>query len=224
MRAAYYQKLGPARDVLEVGEMPDPVPGPGEVRVRLRASGVNPSDVKTRGGNIARAGMPPLVIPHSDGAGVIDAVGEGVPASRIGERVWVFNGQWKRAHGTAAQFIALPAHTAVKLPDNVDFAAGACLGIPAMTAHRAVKIGPPVAGQTVLISGGAGSVGAYAVQLAKLAGATVITTVSSPAKDKFVRGIGADHVINYREQDVVARVKALTGGYRTHTSALGISA
>jgi NADPH2:quinone reductase len=212
MRAAYYRRLGAARDVLELGEIATPLPGPGEVRVRLATSGVNPSDVKTRSGTTPRAGLPDLVIPHSDGAGLIDAVGAGVPASRVGERVWVFNGQWKRAYGTAAEWIALPAEQAVPLPDSVDYAAGACLGIPAMTAHRAVTIGPPVAGAVVLVSGGAGAVGACAVQLAKARGATVIATVSSAEKAALVRELGADHAVNYREADVIAQVKALTGG------------
>ena len=136
MRAAFYTEQGQARDVLKIGEQPKPEPGPGEVRVRLRTSGVNPSDWKSRRGGSGRKLAAPLVIPHSDGAGDIDAVGAGVAASRIGERVWIWNGQWKRASGTAAQYIALPSAQAVALPDNTDHAAGACLGIPALTAFR----------------------------------------------------------------------------------------
>src|SRR5439155_896165 len=138
MRAAFYTEQGPARGVLKIGEQPTPEPRPGEVRVRLRTSGVNPSDWKSRRGGFGRGMVAPLVIPHSDGAGDIDAVGEGVPASRIGERVWIWNGQWKRAFGTAAQYIALPSAQAVALPRNTDYAAGACLGIPALTALQAV--------------------------------------------------------------------------------------
>ncbi len=139
MRAAYYERNGSAREVLRVGEVETPQAGPGEVRVKLAASGVNPSDVKSRQGSTRKIAWP-RVIPHSDGAGVIDQVGDGVPKSRIGERVWVWNGQWKRAFGTAAEYIALPAAQAVKLPDTSRFEAGACLGIPAMTAHHAVAL------------------------------------------------------------------------------------
>ena len=136
MQAAFYCNQGPAQEVMQYGEQPLPEPAAGEVRVRLHASGVNPSDWKVRKGGFGRSLIAPLIIPHSDGAGAIDAVGEGVPASRIGERVWIWNGQWKRAFGTAAETIALPAAQAVKLPDKVSFEAGACLGIPAMTAFH----------------------------------------------------------------------------------------
>src|SRR6478609_12038737 len=139
MRAAYYEKNGAARDVLTVGAVDTPTPGSGEVRVKLRASGVNPSDVKAREGRTRKLSYP-RVIPHSDGAGDIDMVGDGVPASRRGERVWIWNGQWKRPFGTAAEHIALPAAMAVPLPDKVSFAEGACLGIPAMTAYHAVAL------------------------------------------------------------------------------------
>ena len=139
MRAAYYEKNGPARDVLQVGEVETPRPGPGEVRVKLAVSGVNPSDVKSRAGTARKIAFP-RVIPHSDGAGVIDLVGDGVPPTRIGERVWVWNGQWKRPFGTCAEYIVLPAAMAVPLPANASFEAGACLGIPAMTAYHAVAV------------------------------------------------------------------------------------
>ena len=142
MRAAYYEQNGSAREVLRVGEVETPQAGAGEVRVKLATSGVNPSDVKSRQGSTRKIAWP-RVIPHSDGAGVIDQVGDGVAKSRIGERVWVWNGQWKRAFGTAAEYIALPAAQAVKLPDNVSFEAGACLGIPAMTAIHAVTLAMP---------------------------------------------------------------------------------
>src|SRR5262245_55555947 len=170
MRAAYYEKNGPARDVLSLGEIDTPKPGPGEVRVRLVASGINPSDVKSREGRTRKIAFP-RVIPHSDGAGTIDAVGDGVAASRVGERVWTWNGQWKRAFGTCAEHIVLPAALAVKLPAHIAFDAGACLGIPAMTAYHAVAVAGDA--RTVLVSGGAGGVGHYAIQFAKARGATV---------------------------------------------------
>lgn len=212
MLAAFYTRQGPASQVLSIGEQPMPRPGPGEVLVRVRVSGVNPSDYKVRRGGFGRALAYPLVIPHSDGAGVIEAVGEGVPPARVGERVWLWNAQWNRAHGTAAQYLALPSAQAVLLPDNVGDAEGACLGIPALTALHAVlqaQLGP---GKTVLVSGGAGSVGHYAVQFARRMGATVITTVSTPEKEAHARRAGADHTVRYRDEDVGARVQALTGG------------
>ncbi len=210
MRAASYERNGSAREVLRVGEVETPQAGPGEVRVKLAASGVNPSDVKSRQG-LTRKIAWPRVIPHSDGAGVIDQVGESVPQSRIGERVWVWNGQWKRACGTAADYIALPAEQAVKLPDPVTFEAGACLGIPAMTATHAVALSGAGKGTTLLVSGGAGSVSQYVIQFAKLAGASVLTTISSPEKATAARAAGADHVIDYKRENVGERVMAITG-------------
>jgi NADPH2:quinone reductase len=212
MKAAYYEKQGPATEVLRVGDLATPQPGPGEVRVKLRCSGVNPSDWKTRKGGGNRKLIAPLIVPHSDGAGVIDAVGEGVPASRVGERVWLWNGQWKRAFGTAAEFIALPSAQAVPLPPGVSDAEGACLGIPAFTAMQAVRLAELGPGKTVLVQAGAGSVGRYAIQMAKARGATVLATVSSEAKAAHARSAGADHVIDYRREDVAARVRELTGG------------
>ena len=211
MRAAFYTRQGAAHEVLRVGDQPTPRPGPGEVRVRLRTSGVNPSDWKTRRGGFGRSLAAPLVIPHSDGAGDIDAVGAGVP-DRVGERVWVWNGQWKRPHGTAAQYIVLPSVQAVRLPDRVDYAAGACLGIPALTAIQAVRLAQVGAGTRVLIAAGAGSVGHYAIQLAKHRGAWVVATVSNDAKAAHARAAGADEAINYRTESVGARVKELTKG------------
>ena len=211
MRAAFYTQQGPAREVLQIGEQPTPQPGPGEVRVKLRTSGVNPSDWKVRKGGFGRGLAAPLIIPHSDGAGEIDAVGSGV-TRRIGQRVWIWNGQWKRAHGTAAEYITLPADQAVYLPPNVDYAAGACLGIPALTAIQAVRLAALARDATVLIAGGAGSVAHYAIQLAKLRGARVIATISSDAKAAHARAAGADEVINYRVEDVGERIRALTGG------------
>lgn len=210
MRAGWYEKNGPATEVLKVGDLPDPVPGPGEVRVRLHASAVNPSDVKARAGS--RKVVWDRVIPNSDGAGVVDRVGAGVEPSRIGQRVWLYNGQWERPYGTSAQFIALPSALAVPLAEGVSFEHGACLGIPVMTAHRCLFADGPVSGKTVLVTGGAGVVGHYAIQLAKWAGAQVVTTVSSPEKAEHARMAGADLIINYRVEDVVARVRAAVGG------------
>lgn len=209
MRAAYYEANGSARDVLKVGEIATPQAGPGEVRVKLATSGVNPSDVKARQGSRKIAW--PQLIPQSDGAGVIDQVGDGVPKSRIGERVWVWNGQWKRPFGTAAEYIALPAIQAVKLPDKVSFEIGACMGIPALTAYHAVVLAEIGKGSTVLVTGGAGAVAQYVIQFAKAAGATVIATISSPDKAALARDVGADHTIDYKTEDVPARVMAITG-------------
>jgi NADPH2:quinone reductase len=209
MRAAYYEAQGSARETMRVGEIATPTAGPGEVRVKLLTSGVNPSDVKSRQGGRPMAA--PRVIPQSDGAGVIDQVGDGVAPSRIGERVWIWNGQWKRPFGTAAEYIALPSAQAVKLPDKISFEEGACLGIPAMTAFHAVELAEPVKGATLLVSGGAGAVSQYAIQFAKMRGATVIATVSSADKAKIAREAGADHCIDYKTEDVGARVMELTG-------------
>jgi len=211
MRAAFYERNGPARDVLRVNEVETPQPGRGEVRVRLRTSGVNPSDVKSRMG-LTRKMAFPRVIPHSDGAGEIDAVGEGVSRARMGERVWIWNGQWRRPFGTAAEAITLPADQAVPLPANVGMEAAACLGIPAYTAYQAVALANVTEGSFALIGGGAGAVAHYAVQLAKMRRAAVITTVSSPAKSELARQAGADHVIDYKRESVGERIKAITGG------------
>jgi len=209
MRAAWYERTGPAGEVLVVGEMPDPEPGPGEVRVKLATSGANPSDWKARTGT--RPMIAPRIIPHSDGAGVIDQVGNGVPAARVGERVWVWNGQWKRPFGTCATMIAVPGAQAVKLPEGVSFEAGACFGIPLLTAYRALTTDGSVAGKRVLVTGGAGSVGHYAIQLARLLGAAqILTTISSAEKAQHANAAGADATINYRSEDVVEHVKALT--------------
>ncbi len=210
MKAAFYTETGIASDVLRIGELPTPEPGIGEVRVKLKFSGVNPSDVKSRGGTVARSAGLPLVIPHSDGAGVIDKVGEGVSTDRLGERVWVFNGQWNRQHGTAAEFIVLPAQQAVPLPAATSFEEGACLGIPALTAWVAVHHANCSTHTRVLVQGGAGAVGRYAIQFARLRGAFVLATVSSEEKAAYAKSAGADQVINYRTEDVAAQVKALT--------------
>ena len=209
MRAAYYETNGAAREVLRVAEIETPQPGRGEVRVRLAASGVNPSDVKSRAGLTRKIAFP-RVIPHSDGAGEIDRVGEGVSPSRVGERVWVWNGQWRRPFGTAAEAIVLPSEQAVPLPANISMEAGACFGIPAYTAYQAVLLTGVENGSTVLVAAGAGAVGHYAIQLAKKRRATVITTVSSAAKAEVARRAGADHVIDYKREDVGERVMAVT--------------
>lgn len=212
MLAAHYSAQGPAEKVLRVGDQPMPSPGQGEVRVRLHASGVNPSDVKSRAGTAGWPMLAPLVIPHSDGAGEIDAVGHGVAASRIGERVWIWNGQFKRPSGTAAQYIAVPSEQAVQLPDAVGYHEGACLGIPALTAYQAVRLAGAPRGGTVLISGGAGAVGHYAIQFARERGLRIFTTVSSDEKAAHARAAGAHETINYKTDDVAARIAQLTGG------------
>lgn len=212
MRAASYKTTGRAAEVLSVGEIPTPEPAAGEVRVKLAYSGANPSDVKTRSGSSARGWNFPYIVPHSDGAGVVDAVGAGVGADLLGRRVWVYNGQWERAHGTAAEFIALPAAQAVPLPDQVSFEAGASVGIPLMTAFHAIAACGSLIGRTVIVFGAAGSVGYYATQLARIGGARVIGVISNTDKAAIAKAAGAHAVVNYREEDVSARVRALTGG------------
>jgi NADPH2:quinone reductase len=212
LRAAYYEKIGPAREVLRVGELETPEPGPGEVRVRVRASGVNPSDVKSRMGGPGRPMRFPLIVPHSDGAGEIDKPGAGVDGGRLGERVWIWNAQFGRAFGTAAEYVVLPEAQAVRLPDNTGFDVGACLGIPLLTAYRGVTLEGPAAGQTLLIAGGAGAVGHYSIQIAKRQGATVLTTVSSAEKAEHAKAAGADHTIDYKREDVAERVREFTEG------------
>lgn len=177
MRAVWYERQGPADEVLQVGELPDPEPGPGEVRVRVRYSGVNPGDTKKRHGWLGSTMAFPQVVPHSDGSGIVDQVGPGVDPSRVGQRVWVYGAQSYRPLGTAAQYTVLPDHQAVELPEEVDDLTGACLGIPGITAHRAVFGDGPVAGSTVLVHGALGAVGSIAAQLAHHAGANVIATV-----------------------------------------------
>lgn len=213
MKAVWYTRQGQAREVLEVGEMPVPEPGPGEVRVRLATSGVNPSDVKSR------ALRPPAfarVVPHSDGAGVIDRLGAGVAASRMGQRVWIWNGQWQRPQGTAAEWICVPEAQAVVLPDNTDFAAGACLGIPALTAMHAVqrteRLLGDLRGRQVLVTGASSAVGHYITQMVAQAGGHVLGTVGSEAKAAHARAAGLQEAIFYKHEPVAERVKALTGG------------
>ena len=209
MKAAFYRRNGPADEVLEVGEIDTPEPGPGEVRVRLATSGVNPSDTKARAGSNRKIAFP-LVVPHSDGGGEIDAVGEGVDSARVGQRVWVWDAQWQRPIGTAAEYTVIPADRAVELPRGVGFDVAACIGIPARTARHAVAMSGAGAGSTVLVSGGAGAVGHYVIQFARRRGATVIATVSGAAKAELAREAGADHVVNYRSEPVGERVKAIS--------------
>lgn len=212
MRALAYDTTGPARRVLTLRDLPRPTPNPGEVLVRVAVSGANPSDAKTRAG--ARAPIPfPLVIPNSDGAGRIEAVGAGVDPARVGQRVWLWNAAFRRPFGSAAEFVALPTDQAVPLPDAASYAEGACLGIPALTAHRCLFADGPVAGLDVLVTGGAGAVGAYAVQMARLGGArTVIATTSGGAKAQHAAAMGADAGVNYHDADAAGQIRAATGG------------
>jgi NADPH2:quinone reductase len=212
MRAAWYERGGLASEVLTVGVMEDPRTGAGEVLVRVHASGVNPGEVKKRSDWMGLGIGYPRVIPQGDGAGTIEGVGEGVSSSRVGERVWVWGAQSGRPFGTAAQYVALPSEQAVPLPDGVGFEVGACLGIPARTAHRCVFADGSVSGKVVLVSGGAGTVGGFAVSFAKWGGARVIATVGSEEQVEVASEAGADHALNYRTDDVAARVGEITGG------------
>jgi NADPH:quinone reductase len=209
MKAALYEAPGPAREVLKVTEVERPEPGPGEVRVRVHASGVNPTDVKARSGATPRP-VDGFQIPHHDGAGVIDAVGTGVDPARVGQRVWVWFAAAGRKWGTAAEWTVVPDRQAVPLPDGVDMELGASLGVPAMTAHRCLFADGPVASKIVLVAGGAGAVGHFAIELAKRDGARVAATVSSPQKAELASKAGADLVVNYRETDVASQVRALS--------------
>ena len=211
MKAVWYEQIGAADDVLTHGNIDDPEVSDGEALVRIRTSGVNPSDVKTRAG--ARGELQfPRIIPHSDGAGNIEAVGNGVDKNRIGERVWLWNGAFGRAFGTCAEYISLPANQAVEMPENSTFEAGACMGIPASTAYHGVFSGGSVKNKTLLVTGGAGAVGHYAIQLAKWDGAQVVATVSSPEKGLAAKEAGADLVVNYKTDDVVQAVNDFTSG------------
>lgn len=214
MRAARYQSFGPANEVLQVGDIDTPEPGPGEVLVRLHTSGVNPSDVKKRSGSFPDLLDSGFVIPNSDGAGIIEAVGDGVDKERIGERVWVYQAQFARRFGTAAEYVAVDNQRAPVLPDEVGFDVGACLGIPVMTAHRCVFADGDVAGLTVLVTGGAGRVGHYAVQWASRAGANVIATASNDQDKDACQCAGAAHVVNHRDSDFANAVINANNGNR----------
>jgi NADPH2:quinone reductase len=206
MRAAWYEKQGPAREVLVVGEMPDPRPGAGEVRIRISASGINPGDIKKRQDAFGYGMAYPRVIPHSDGAGHVDKVGEGVSSEWVGRTVWCYGAQSYRPFGTAAEFTVVPLDHVAPLPSNVSPEQGACLGIPGITAHRAVHVGGNVAGETVLVQGAGGAVGMCAAQLARHAGARVIGTVRSAAEEPAARAAGAHEVI-LNDQTLLERVK-----------------
>jgi NADPH2:quinone reductase len=214
MKAAYYDRQGEAGDVLTVGEVPTPEPGPGEVRVRIHVSGINPTDIKARTGFSAPLAFP-RIIPHQDGAGIIDAIGDGVPEGRLGERVWVFEVQYGRASGTAAEYAILPATNAVSLPDDASFEVGASLGIPALTAHRCLFADGDIKGRRVLVHGGAGVVGMAAILLAKWAGAWVAATVLHEDHVEIAKAAGADLIINLLKEDVPVII-------REHTDGLGV--
>jgi len=195
VKAAWYESQGPAESVLVVGDMPDPAPGPGEARIRVRASGINPGDVKKRSDEFG-VGMPfPRVIPHSDGAGIVDSVGQDVDVDLMGSRVWCFGAQSYRPFGTAAEFVVVPTENIGSLPDGVEFAQGACLGIPGITAHRAIHVAGSPDGKTILVQGGAGAVGSAAVALARAGGARVIATVRSEVQEATAAAAGADDVV-----------------------------
>jgi NADPH2:quinone reductase len=210
MRAALYDHYGPAREVLRVEDLERPEPGPGEVRVRVEASGINPTDWKSRSGATPRP-IDGFQVPHHDGAGVIDAVGEGVDPGRNGQRVWLWMAAAGSRWGTAAEWSVVPERHAVPLPGSASAELGACLGVPAMTAHRCLFADGPVEGKTVLIAGGAGAVGHYAIELAKRAGAQVITTVSGSYKAELAAKAGADLVVNYREPGAAEQISLFAG-------------
>ena len=211
MMATWYDRQGPAEAVLEFGELPTPQPAPGEVRVRLHASGVNPADANRRAGRMH--GMEfPRIIPNSDGAGVIDQVGAGVERKLLGTRVWLYFGQRGRAFGTAAEYICVPQELTSPLPEHLDFTHGACLGIPAMTAYCSLFQRGPIRGKRILVTGGAGAVGHYAVQLAKWGGAYVIATTSSKRKAAHAANGGADQVVDYTAHDAAQSILAATEG------------
>ncbi len=213
MKAAYYERKGPASQVLVLGELPDPQPAAGEVRVKVRYSGLNPTDTKLRSGWDGAMEMPfPRIVPHQDGSGEIDRVGAGVAQARVGERVWIYEAQRGRAFGTAAEYVAVPAENAVALPEGTSLETGACVGIAGMTAHRCLFQDGGIQGQTVLVAGGGGAVGHAAIQLAKWGGARVATTVSRPEQERLAREAGAELVVNRKSEDLAAKIKAFTQG------------
>jgi NADPH:quinone reductase-like Zn-dependent oxidoreductase len=214
MHAAWFEKFGAANEVLTLGEITKPEVAPGEVLIRMKTTGVNPSDVKKRAGAFPDLLDSGLVVPHSDGAGVIESVGEGVSPQRVGERVWVYQAQFGRRFGSAAQYLAIDASRAAILPETTSFEVGACLGIPVMTSHRCVFLDGPVKGLTVLITGGAGRVGYYAIQWAKQAGARVITTASNDIDKGICESIGASFVANHRQENWAEAVMSYTGGQK----------
>ena len=214
MKAMLFETFGPAADVLQSRDIDKPTPGPGQVLVKVETSGVNPSDTKKRLGSFPDLLDKGYVIPHSDGAGIIEAVGDGVSTARVGERVWIYNAQFGRRFGTAAEYVAVDSNHAPSLPEAADFETGACLGIPVMTAHRCVFADGDVRDQTVLVTGGAGRVGHYAIQWAALAGARVIATASNEEDEAACRDAGAEIVINHRNDDWPQQLLSATGGTR----------
>ena len=210
MRAASYDRYGPAAEVLTVREVDRPAPGTGEVLVKVALSGVNPTDWKSRSGATPRP-IDGFQIPHHDGAGVIEAVGDGVDPARAGQRVWLWLAAAGRRWGTAAEWTVVPQDQAVPLPDGASPELGASLGVPAMTAHWCLFADGPVSGKTVLVAGGAGAVGHYAIELAVRAGAHVVATASGPEKAELARKAGAAHVVNYRDPDAADQIRAAVG-------------
>ncbi len=212
MKAIWYDRQGKATEVIQYGDLPTPKPSPEEVLVQVHTSAVNPSDTKKRSGWGGMEMGFDRIIPHQDGAGIITAVGDNVSPDRLGQRVWIYEGQLRRASGTAAEYIAIHQAQAIPLPPEVSFEIGACLGVPALTAHRAVFGGQSVGqNKVVLVTGGAGAVGNYAIQWAKWSGSLVIATVSRPEQAEIARLAGADHIVNYQQEDVVTRVREITG-------------
>jgi NADPH2:quinone reductase len=216
MKAAWFDSFGNASDTIIIGEQTTPIAGAGEVLVRLKTTGINPSDVKKRAGAFPNLLDDGFVIPHSDGAGIIDAVGAGVDASRIGERVFVYQAQYARRFGSAAEYVTLESNRAPLLPANTSFEIGACIGIPVMTAHRCVYADGSVRGQTIVVTGGAGRVGYYAIQWAKHAGAIVIATASNPEDEKTCKNAGADFVVNHRDNNWGQQVLSCTQGIKVN--------
>ncbi len=214
MKAAWFERFGPAAEVLQLGDLPVPQAAEGEVLIRLHSSGINPSDVKKRGGSSPGLLEQGPVVPHSDGAGIIEVVGTGVASDRIGQRVWVYQAQHGRSLGTAAEYMAIDQRRAAPLPENASMEVGACLGIPAMTAHRCVFADGPVEGLTILVTGGAGRVGYYAIQWAAQSGAKVIATASNEADAKACREAGAAAVVNHREPGWGQQVLEVNAGLR----------
>jgi NADPH:quinone reductase len=210
VRAALYERYGPAAEVLRVAEVERPSPGPGEVLVRVVVSAINPTDFKSRSGATPRP-IDGFQIPHQDGAGVIEEVGDGVDPGRAGQRVWLWFAAAGRKWGTAAEYAVVPGRQAVPLPDNASFELGACLGVPAMTAHWCLLADGPLAGRKALVAGGAGAVGHFAVELGVRAGAEVVTTVSNPQKAELARKAGATHVVNYRDEVAADQIRARVG-------------
>lgn len=223
MKAAWYERQGPARDVLVVGQMDDPEPAAGEVRVRIAMSGVHPGDVKKRGDTFGTGSPYPRVIPHSDGAGWVDAVGKGVDAAWVGKRVWCFGAQSYRPFGTAAELAVVPRDRVVELADDVPFEEAASIGIPGITAHRAVDVAGPLEGRTVLVQGAAGAVGACAVHLARRRGATVVASVRKPEQEESARRAGANEVV-LTGDGLEDRLRALAPGGVDHVVEVAFAA